>query len=107
MPTPAKLGRNRHKGLIVDARLEHDRLQAALGELVAEVERQAGLARPSLERVAVLLAQGMRATARLRRQLDEMHGLVAAAEPGADEVARLQGQIDELRERLEAMGRQG
>ena len=104
MPTPAKVGRNRHKGLIADARSEHDRLQGLLGEMVAEVERQAGLARPSLERVAVLAAQVVRGLARLRRHLDEMHDLVAVAEPGGDEVERLQRQIDELRERVDALG---
>lgn len=103
MPTPAKLGRNRHKGLIADARIEHDRLLGTMSEMVAEVERQAGMARPSLERVAVLMAQAMKSAARMRRFLDEMHGLVATAEPGADEVERLQMQIDELRERVEAL----
>lgn len=103
MPTPAKLGRNRHKALIADTRTEQERLLGALGEMVAEVERQAGMARPSLERVAVLTAQAMKAAARMRRYLDEMHELVATAEPGADEVERLQMQIDKLRERVEAL----
>lgn len=104
MPTPAKVGRNRHKALIADARAEQDRLQALAGELVAEVERQAGLARPTLERVAVLLGQVMRELVKLRRLLDEMHDLVGqAAELAPDDAERLQRQIDELRERIEAL----
>lgn len=107
MPTPAKVGGNRHKGLIVDTRSEHDRLHGLLGEMVAEVERQAGLARPSLERVAVLTAQVVRVLARLHRHLDEMHDLVGqATEVGADEAEWLQRQIDELERRVEALERQ-
>lgn len=104
MPTPAKLGRNRHKALIADARTELDQSLAIASELVAEIEVQASQARPILVRVAVLAAQMVREMAKLRRQLDEMHTLVGqATEAGPDDVERLQRQIDELRKRVEAL----
>lgn len=104
MPTPAKLGRNRHKALIADARIELEQAQGIAGELVAEIEIQASQARPILVRVAVLAAQLVREMAKLRRQLDEMHTLVGqAAELGPDDAERLQRQIDELRKRIEAL----
>ena len=99
MPTPAKVGANRHKQLMADDRGANDHLRSLADALTTEIREQGRLARPTLERIAVLTAQISGAVDRQRRIEDEMHVLLAGArEPVAErEVRRLQVQIDELR----------
>ena len=105
MPTPAKVGGNRHKQLVAEDRAVNDLLRSLAEALTTELREQGRLARPSLERIAVLTAQISGAVDRQRRIEDEMHSLLAgAAEPLPDrEVRRLQQQIDELRQALDQL----
>jgi hypothetical protein len=99
--TPAQVGKNRHRGLVVDARLVNERVRAALDDLVEEMRAQGRQARPSLDRLALLTAQVATLVGREQKLLDEMHELLAAWRNQPDE--DVWTALTELRERVERL----
>lgn len=105
MPTPAEIGKTKHKHLIVDARLANDRLRTGIADAVAEIKRMATRpGPPRLDGIAVLLADLARTIAAQQTALDEMRDLIAQAPPTDDFAAHLhdmQEQISRLQQRMD------
>ena len=97
MATPAEVGKNKHKGLIEDARAGSERLMRTLAEVIEELERQHRQARPRLDGLAVMTAQAVRQARALDGLLGEMQELVAGMRATRSEVEDLQEQVEALR----------
>lgn len=97
MATPAEIGKNKHRGLVEDARGGVGRLTRTLAEMVEELDGQRRQARPRLEVMAVLTARAVKQAVTVDGLLGEMQELVAGMRASRSEIDTLHEEMASLR----------